>query len=293
MACNFWRSSHCLRWILREKKEPFQPIDRNYFKPTEIKWLRLYFVEILHKAGKYLKFRQKLVATAAVFFKRFYIQQSFVNFDPFLVVPTLLFIAAKTEEWPCRPEKILAAVEKYLKADCPSLEYGYGVPDLIQCEFYAIEVLEFDLIVFHPYRSLLIILAETKIVPDAMDDRNFPLQDEEARKFFDLCWSIVNDSLRTDLSLFHPPYLIAATAVYIAAHFLNKMPLIRVMLENLAQKLSQVIDITNEILSLYEFYDKGSSVDMGALLLKLFNKIRDPQVHAFVNAQIFSHSKSS
>jgi hypothetical protein len=40
-------------------------------------------------------------------------RQNFVNFDPLLVIPTLLFIAGKVEEWPCKVEKILRATKSY------------------------------------------------------------------------------------------------------------------------------------------------------------------------------------
>ena len=56
------------------------------------------------------------------------------------------------------------------------------------------------LIVYHPYRPL------TQYVADlGMEDAILPI-----------AWRILNDSLRTDVSLIYPPYQIALAAIYMA-----------------------------------------------------------------------------
>jgi cyclin C len=37
-------------------------------------------------------------------------------------------------------------------------DYIYSEKDVIECEFYALDVLEYDLILFHPHRPLLLYL---------------------------------------------------------------------------------------------------------------------------------------
>ncbi len=37
-------------------------------------------------------------------------------------------------------------------------DYLYTEKDVIECEFYALDVLEYDLILFHPHRPLLMFL---------------------------------------------------------------------------------------------------------------------------------------
>jgi len=48
--------------------------------------------------GRQLKLHQKVIATAIVYFKRFFVRNSFVDHDPRLVIPTCLYLAAKVEE---------------------------------------------------------------------------------------------------------------------------------------------------------------------------------------------------
>lgn len=57
--------------------------------------------------------------------------------------------------------------------------------DILECEFYVLEELDYSLLVFHPYRSLQPYLAD-------LDEKDC----------LDSAWSIVNDSYRTDVSTF-------------------------------------------------------------------------------------------
>ena len=45
-----------------------------------------------------VKLRQRVISSAVVFFKRFYLNRSFGEFDPRIIAPTMLFVAAKVEE---------------------------------------------------------------------------------------------------------------------------------------------------------------------------------------------------
>jgi len=100
MATNFWTSSHHANWIfadreaLRKQREQMSP----GFKPLEVQRLHLHFTEYIHKTGQKLRLRQRVLATACVYYKRFYIRASLAQFDPRLVAPTLLFMASKVEE---------------------------------------------------------------------------------------------------------------------------------------------------------------------------------------------------
>lgn len=49
--------------------------------------------------GEGLKLRQQVIATATVYFKRFYARNSLKNIDPLLLAPTCLFLASKVEEF--------------------------------------------------------------------------------------------------------------------------------------------------------------------------------------------------
>lgn len=49
--------------------------------------------------GEQLKLRQQVIATATVYFKRFYARNSLKCIDPLLLAPTSIFLASKVEEF--------------------------------------------------------------------------------------------------------------------------------------------------------------------------------------------------
>lgn len=73
-------------------------------------------------------------------------------------------------------------------------EFPYRFAQISECEFYLLENLDCCLIVYQPYRPLLLLLQDIG---------------QEEQQLLGLAWRIVNDSLRTDVCLLYPPYLIA------------------------------------------------------------------------------------
>lgn len=101
---------------------------------------------------------------------------------------------------------------------------------LAEMEFYLVDDLECDLILFHPYRTLMMLCgkegsvhvseAEAGEVGAGIDDgRRFWGTGEGKLELQDgalqMAWFIINDTYRTDLCLIHPPHLIAIAAIYL------------------------------------------------------------------------------
>jgi len=263
MAANFWTSSHCERWLLSEEKvKQSNSKDIQHFKSRKNVWtLRLYFVEYLHKLGRRLKFRQHVISTAVVFFKRFYVKWSFCDFDPRLIAPTLLFIAAKVEECAVNVSAITTACEALGQPNLTdALPWVYSKGAVLEAEYYALQVLHFDLIVFHPYRPLTQYIADIGM-QDALQT----------------AWSIVNDSYRTDLCLTTPPYLIAVAAIYMTCVFLDKD--CRQWLNVLQIDTKQVIGVSRVLLALYDesaTHTDDKHVNETTALLSKLNEIFPP-----------------
>ena len=77
-------------------------------------------------------------------------------------------------------------------------EFPYRANHILECEFYLLENMDCCLVVYQPYRPLV------QFVQDfGQEDQILPLS-----------WKIVNDSLRTDISLLYPPYQIALGMFY-------------------------------------------------------------------------------
>ncbi|KAJ1655659.1 RNA polymerase II holoenzyme cyclin-like subunit, partial [Dispira simplex] len=107
----------------------------------------------IQSVGKKFRLRQEIVATGIVFFKRFYLKNSFYNTDPFLVATTCLYSACKVEELPHHLKSIVNEVRSYLASHKVPFKYEYC--DVAEFECYLLEELDFYMIVYHPYRTLI------------------------------------------------------------------------------------------------------------------------------------------
>ena len=66
------------------------------------------FVPAIAKLGKKLGFRQRVIATATVFFRRFYLKNSYCETDPFIVIAACCYVAAKAEESPVHIKNVIS-----------------------------------------------------------------------------------------------------------------------------------------------------------------------------------------
>ena len=58
--------------------------------------------------GKRLTLRQCVIATATVFFRRFYVENLYCETDPFIVIAACCYVAAKTEESPVHIKNVVS-----------------------------------------------------------------------------------------------------------------------------------------------------------------------------------------
>lgn len=103
MSGNFWKSSHFQQWLLDPQDIMLNRIkDLQAFnlKEDEYYKLMIFFANFIQALGESLRLRQQVIATATVYFRRFYSKYSLKCIDPFLLAPTCLFLATKVEVFP-------------------------------------------------------------------------------------------------------------------------------------------------------------------------------------------------
>ncbi|KAF9914498.1 hypothetical protein BX616_008170 [Lobosporangium transversale] len=197
MAANFWVSSHATHWILdRRRLDEAMKEDLEYVDIATLTKIKLWYYNLIGKICKRLQFRQQVVATAIVYFKRFYTKNSMRSTDPSLVAATCIYLACKIEECPQHIKHIIVDI-KVVLADHGG--FDYDTSKVAEFEFYLLEELEFYLIVYHPYRDLTIIAKDLRL--------------EESN--LQAAWFVINDSFRTDVCLLYAPHMIALAALYI------------------------------------------------------------------------------
>lgn len=82
----------------------------------------------------------------------------------------------------------------------------FEIKHLLDIEMVIMEDLNFDLVVFSPYRSLTVFLRDSAL-GEAVGLR---------------AWMMLNDSYRTDVSLLHPPHLVALACLQLAVLHLHE-----------------------------------------------------------------------
>ncbi|KZT63994.1 C/H/G cyclin [Daedalea quercina L-15889] len=238
MATDFWVSSHYLRWnvdsaVLRQARaEDIQYVDH----PEYLDFLALFFAGLIAKLGKKLSLRQRVIATATVFFRRFYLKNSYCETDPFIVIAACCYVAAKAEESPVHIKNVVSEARSLFSSEATTLYSGIKTfpsdnAKLAEMEFYLVGDLECDLTVFHPYRTLMTLCwkegsdviseAEAGELGAGIDDgpRYWGTGEgklEMHEGALQMAWFIINDTYRSEICLLYPPHLIAITAIYMA-----------------------------------------------------------------------------
>lgn len=258
MAGNFWQSSHHQQWIL-EKQDLVRDrqLDLGIITEEEYQKIFNFFASLIQILGEQLKLRQQVIATATVYFKRFYARNSLKCIDPLLLAPTCIFLASKVEEFGVISNSRLITTCQTVVKNKFSYAYGqqefpYRTNHILECEFYLLENLDCCLIVYQPYRPLLLFVQDI-----GQEDQ-----------LLTVAWRIVNDSLRTDVSLLYPPYQIAIGCLHIACVILQKE--LKSWFAELNVDMEKVQEIVRAIVNLYEMwrsYDEKKEIQ--GLLAKM------------------------
>lgn len=161
---------------------------------------------------KRLNLRQQVLSTAIVFFRRFYLRNSYCETEPSLVAASCVYVASKAEETPVHVKSAVSEAkavfngERKLSLDCSlqqlALNLKFSTTEmgmtaftsdnnrLAEMEFYLIEELDFHLIVFHPYRALMQLCGKDGGIQsggeDGRESRRKMLEMEDAS--FQMAW---------------------------------------------------------------------------------------------------------
>lgn len=243
MAANFWTSPQAKALVGREQLRQAHAGDQDGgLSERDIADLHAYFVAYMQQLARSMAsdaeplLRQRVVATAAVYFWKFYLRRSFCRADPRLIAPACLFLASKTEETPIHSKLLL----HYARRLCTK-HGALPPPDLAQlvtAEAQLLEALDGDLLVFSPYPSLSKFLQDSRLAA--------------SQKTCEAAWSILSDSYRTPLHLLHPPHILALGALCLAG-VITQLDL-RAWLQGLDTDFARVHEVAAEMLTFYEHH---------------------------------------
>jgi cyclin C len=208
MAANYWSSTQRQHWsFTREKladlRDELDEQNATVIIQYPIPDRRLFFIFLkdrILQLVKRLPFRQQCVATAMVYMQRYYLSNAIQNVNPYLLVATAFYLASKTEESPHHIRLVASEARQAWPEYIPT-----DVAKIGEMEFSLISEMQSQLIVWHPYRTLLSLKGNPEL----------GLAGEEIAS----AWSIINDTFMTDMPLVCPPHLIAAVAIFLGIVF--------------------------------------------------------------------------
>jgi cyclin-C len=263
MAANFWTSSHHKNWlrnsdaIVVAAKQTVQR-DQALLTEEEVVRAKILHCRVISELAVKSGLRQRVAATATVYFKRFYVRHGLKDHDPRLIAPVALYLAAKVEEHTL-PAKVIIANMTSLYPSQADHAFPYAVSHVYDYEFKLIAALDFDLIIFHPYR------------PIVQYCTNAQLTDLLAT-----AWPILNDSYLTDVCLLYPPFLVAIACIYLAGTLADRD--MRPWVTSLSVSTQDIGDLAQHLANMYAspllaLPSAGSTVD-DALINKLHSHFK-------------------
>ncbi|KAG9401599.1 hypothetical protein AC1031_009463 [Aphanomyces cochlioides] len=265
MALNFWQSTHYLHWMKNLRVEDFKRINPKDTMLTlqEVESIHLAIISLIEELGARLHINQVIICTAIVVYKRFYLTQSFCEFDPRLVAGTALFISSKIEECQVRLADIAIQLHE-LTSKFPEDKdwlYDFTEKDIIECEFYVIEAMQYDMIIHHPFSTLIKLYEEF--------EETFPMNENSFKTAWDLCLF----AYRTNVIMVRPPFLVAAAVVFLALHDASYDT--SEFLERVNIKSDMILQVVGELQAAFAEFKTQSSLQHTAMP-KLDDIVPDP-----------------
>ncbi|KAF5822155.1 putative cyclin [Helianthus annuus] len=251
MATNFWASTHYKELLEQEEVDVVHNLDKQRgITLDDFKLIKLHMSNYIAKLAQSVKVRQRVVATAVTYMRRVYTRRSMTEYDPRLLAPSCLYLAAKSEESTVQARLLVFYIKK-LNLD---EKYRCEIKEILEMEMKILEALNYYLIVFHPYQSL------PQLVHDAgMSDAT------------QLIWGLVNDTYKMDLILIHPPHLIGLACIYVASVLKEKDN--TAWFEDLRADMNVVKNIAMEILDFYDTHKMITEDRVNAAMHKLSIRI--------------------
>lgn len=214
-------------WIFSDSELRSTPSQRDGMKQKDELILRRKGCDFIEKLSKPLDLPKLAIVSAQYYLHRFYMRQSFVRYDKYLVAAACVLLGSKVEE---SPKKIGYIAKEYIAVrNVVEKDQVFAIqkhdPQVIASRIISMEgvllhSLAYDLTITHPY----------KFINEKVDKvvRLLQLPEEVAKsqcgKMKQVAWSFLNDSMYTCACLRAEPVDLAAAAVYLAGLYESYVP---------------------------------------------------------------------
>lgn len=151
-----------------------------------------FYAKKVQMIAQHLNLPTEVVATSIIFFKRFFLENSVMEFDPKDLVHTTIFLACKSENY-------------FISVDSFANKAKSKRDEILKYEFKLLESLKFTLLNHHPYKPLHGFYLDIQNVLHGKVDLNY------MGKIYDRCKKKITEALLTDVVYhFTPPQITLA-----------------------------------------------------------------------------------
>lgn len=141
-------------------------------------------------------FPHKIQATAILYFKRFFLNWSVMEHDPKQIMLTCIYISCKVEEFHVSAEELGKGIQQDPQA-------------VLKNELCLLQGLNFDLIVYAPYRSVDGFIFDLEKKFQSKDDAFL----QELKELREAAFFVIDNLMLTDACLLFPPGQLAIAAM--------------------------------------------------------------------------------
>lgn len=198
-------------WLFREEQLLLTPSMKDGLTNTQEVGLRVDGAKFIKSLGTVFQLHYNTIATATVFFHRFYMFYSFRLFPIHPTAATCLFLAGKAEETPKKSNDIVRHARSIL-SDADFAAFGPDPKEeILTLERILLQTLRFDLEVEHPYDYLI------KYVKQITVSKEGQTEDEAHKGLLQAAWTFLNDSCCTTVCLRYEPEIVAIAMILMAS----------------------------------------------------------------------------
>jgi cyclin-C len=211
MAANYWTSTQRRFWhfspsqlaSIRSALTAQNAAIVSQYPIPDPRHILIFLKDQLLRLSRRLQSRQQCLATTLVYIHRYLLTHPLQTFNPYLLLTTAFYLASKTEESPHHIRFVFGEARQFWPEFVPGHVSRIG-----EMEFSLISEMRSQLIIWHPYRTLIELKGAEK-------EGGLELSYDEVG----MAWSIINDSYLTDLPLTCAPHTIAVMAIFLAVAF--------------------------------------------------------------------------
>lgn len=175
-----------------------------------------------------LRRESKVLATAAALFRRFYLSNSVLLFDPKTIMVAAAFLASKVED--------ATTDVRYLQEGTVVMDAAVAIPDIVAAEVHLLAGVHFHLLCFHPYKAvlaltedlrtflktaagqnlLLLSSSSSETLSSSLPPHQQQLTGQDLKPMYDAARVILDDVVVADVPLLYSPGQIGLAALMVA-----------------------------------------------------------------------------